>query len=181
MHRRLISALALVLVAAIGFAACNDDDTKAEKQRKEAIHQRAEAFARATAAVPTPHTSNFPLRKALAEFTKRQDELNHPWYIYVVADTGNVIGYYVGKTVPINACDFLSSTQQVLHDDNGNLILSSPSLDGIFYGGSGSSSGCDAWFFFDQTTNALIQIRGVNFFSADKPLALSAEPITVAP
>ena len=92
-----------------------------------------------------------------------------------------MVGYYVAKTVPINACNFLSSTEVVDSTSNGKVVLTAPSLDGIYYGGAGASSGCDAWFFFDSATDALIQIRGVNFFTADQPLRLEAKPITVAP
>jgi hypothetical protein len=173
-------AIAAVLTAGIILGACGDEN-KAAEQRRRAVRERAEAFGRAEGAAPTPNTKNFPLRKALVEFTERQDLVDHPWYVYVLADTGNVIGYYVARTVPINACNFLSSTQDVRDDDDGNVVLTAPSLDGIYYGGAGASSGCDAWFFFDSATNALIQIRGVNFFTADQPLRLDAQPITVAP
>jgi len=65
--------------------------------------------------------------------------------------------------------------------DHGNAVITAPSLDGIYYGGGGAAAGCDEWFFFDSATNALIKIRGVKFFTADQPLSLNAEPITVAP
>lgn len=179
--RRLIAVLLLIGALGITLAACNGDSAKKQTmQRRQSIAARADAFARAEAAAPLPRPTNFPLRKALVEFTKRQDLTNHPWYVYILADTGNMIGYYVATTVPINACDFLSSTEDVRDDDDGNLVLTAPSLDGMFYGGSGASSGCDAWFFFDSTTNALIQIRGVKFFSTDQPLKVDAKPINVA-
>lgn len=158
---------------------CSDQPATADQQREQALKQRTQAFARAEAQIPTPTPQNFPLRRALAEFTDRQDLVNHPWYIYLLGQNGNTIGYYVAKTVPINACDFLSSTQQVHNSDQGSTVLTAPSLDGIYYGGSGAASGCDSWFFFDYSSNALIQIRGVNWYSADKPLAIDAQPIKV--
>lgn len=173
------SVFAVVVVFGLGAATCGGGDSKADDQRRASVHARADAFERAQAAAPLPHTKNFPLRKALVEMTERQDAVNHPWYIYILADTGNIIGYYVAKTVPVNACDFLSSTEDVQYDDDGNVVLTAPSLDGMFYGGAGASSGCDAWFFFDAATNALIQIRGVHFFSTDQPLRVEAQPISV--
>lgn len=150
-------------------------DSKSSQQRQTAVAQRADTFQRAVQQYPNPQNANFPLRGALVKMTDRQDLLNHPWYIYILGDNGNAIGYYVGQTVPVNACDFLSNTAD-LQDHN---VVPAPSLDGIYYGGSGSSSGCDAWFFFDYATDALIQIRGVHFFTADQPLILNAEPIKV--
>lgn len=164
-----------IAIAALFLVAGCTEDKKAEQQRESAVHARADVFEQAESLVPAPVGQNFPLRRALAKFTDRQDLLDHPWYIYILGDNGNVIGYYVGQTVPINACDFLSSTE----DYQDGAILTAPSLDGIFYGGSGSASGCDAWFFFDSSTDALVQIRGVNFFTADQPLKLDAKPITV--
>jgi len=175
----------VVLIAiaslALGATACDTGGTneKYQDQRKSAVKERATTFSRAESIAPTPKTVNFPLRKALVEFTERQDLLNHPWFVYILADTGNIIGYYVARTVPVNACNFLSSTEVVDSGESGKVVLTAPSLDGIFYGGAGASSGCDAWFFFDSATNALIQIRGVNFFTSDQPLRVNADPIRV--
>lgn len=148
--------------------------------RKQAVESRADAFNRAMRLYPDPKTSNFPLRKALVEMTTRQDKIHHPWYIYILGQNGNAIGYYVGKTVPENACNFLSSTEDVYNNsDGGALKMQSPSYDGVYYG----NAACDAWFFFDTATNALIQIRGVAFFSSDQPLKLESKPqkISVTP
>lgn len=113
--------------------------------------------------------------------TARDDLLNHPWYIYILGLNGNVIGYYVSKTDPVNACDFLSSTEDLHHDGDkgGFAITTAPSFDGIYYGGAGSASACDAWVFLDAATNALVKIRGLPFYVADQPLRLDAKPIRV--
>lgn len=179
--KHLMALIAVVVAGGLLFTACgNGGDASLQRQRHDSLKQRAQAFARAERVAPLPQTKNFPLRKALVEFTERQDLISHPWYVYILADTGNVVGYYVAKTVPINACNFLSSTEQTDSTSNGKVVLTAPSLDGMFYGGAGASSGCDAWFFFDSATNALIQIRGVKWFSADQPLRIEAKPITVA-
>lgn len=178
--RKLIAfALLMVVVATVAAGCGGQTNDRLQEQRKKSVVTRSEAFAKAEAAAPQPRPSNFPLRKALAEFTQRQDMIDHPWYVYILAQTGNVVGYYVGKTVPINACNFLSSTEAVDSSENGKVILTAPSLDGMYYGGAGASSGCDAWFFFDSATDALIQIRGVQFFATDQPLRLEADPIQV--
>lgn len=144
--------------------------------RKNAVNNRADAFNRAVSLFPDPKTQNFPMRKALVEFTQREDLLNHPWYVYILGMNGNVIGYYVAKAAPENSCNFLSSTQDIYSNDHGLIPMQSPSYDGVYYG----SSTCDEWFFFDAATNALIKIRGVNFYTADQPLKLDAQAIKVA-
>ena len=147
------------------------------ENRRRAVAFREDVFAQAQALYPEPRAQNFPLRQALIKFTEREDLINHPWYIYILGMNGNVIGYYVAQTVPVNSCTFLSSTEVV--DSGSNVVVTAPSLDGIFYGGGGAAAGCDEWFFFDAETDAMIKIRGVFFYVADQPLRLQAEPILV--
>lgn len=161
----------LVLLLVIG---C---DSNSDFQREEAIVTRSKAFARAEALYPVPWTQNFPMRQALVKYTERQDLINHPYYIYVLADTGNIIGYYVAQSQPVNINAFLSSTQDTYGAD-GRVVLDAPSLDGIFYGGAGASAS-DGWFFFDAETDALVILYGVKLFVADQPLRIEAKPITV--
>ncbi len=85
-----------LLLLLVGTAA-SCGDSKIEQQRQAAVNQRANVFAQAEKVAPAPNSVNFPLRRALVEFTQREDLLNHPWYVYILADTGNVIGYYVAK------------------------------------------------------------------------------------
>lgn len=178
MHRRLIKFFifaALLLVVGMGASECDDTNVD-DKQRESSVKARAQTFAKAEAKIPLPTTSNFPLRQTLVEMTKREDLANHPWYIYVLGDAGNQIGYYVGKTAPVNACNFLSSTQKVKEDyDGGNLILQAPSIDGIYYG----NAQCNVWVFLDYASGALIKIGDVKFFTSDKPLNVNSEAIKV--
>lgn len=146
--------------------------------RRAAVRQREATLVQAEALFPAPVLANFPLRQALVKFTEREDLLNHPFYVYILGDQGNVIGYYVAQTTPVNSCTFLSSTERI-YGGASPVVLTAPSLDGIFYGGGGSAAGCDEWFFFDVATDALIKIRGVRFFAADQPLLLEAAPIAV--
>lgn len=176
MHRliKFFIFAALLLVVGMGASECDpasDDD----KQREASVKARANTFGRAEKKLPLPATNNFPLRQTLIEMTKREDMINHPWYIYVLGDAGNQIGYYVGKTAPVNACNFLSSTQKVKEDQYGNVILQAPSIDGIYYG----NAQCNVWVFQDYSTGALIKIGDVKFFTSDKPLNVDTERIKV--
>lgn len=184
MRRLTLERVFFICVIAIGAAAIYAStvvaaayDTSPKDNRKLAVESRNSAFNRAKALYPDPVTKNFPLRKELVEMTQREDMAHHPWYIYILGQNGNTIGYYVAKSVPQNACNFLSSTEDIYSNDQGIVKMQSPSYDGVYYGGSV----CDAWFFFDAATNAEIQIRGVNFYTSDQPLRLNAQAIKVAP
>ena len=177
MWKQVIIALAL-LGLALGSFACGPKPTPTQ-QREASVKARTEVFANAEAIAPLPQPQNFPLRQALVEFTLREDLINHPWYTYILGQNGNVVGYYVTKTVPISTCNFLSSTEVVDSTNNGKVVLTAPSLDGIYYGGAGASANC-GFFFFDYATNAMISLSpGVLFFSSDQPLRLEAAPILV--
>ena len=153
-------------------AACTDDKQRgSDRSRQESVKAREEVLRQAEAVYPVPPLQNFPGRRALVKFTERQDLINHPFYVYILGDNGNVVGYYIAQTRPINSCNFLSSTERIVDRDiEGSLIVTAPSLDGMFYGGGGAAAGCDAWFFFDAATDAMIEIRGVKFFTADSRL-----------
>lgn len=175
--RKLVS-LFFILSFSLAFVACIPNDKEAT-QRKKSIEERVETLAKAEKVIPVPSLENFPIREALVEYTKRQDMVNHPWYTYLLGDNGNYIGYYVTRTGPISTCNFLGSTEIVDSTQNGKVVLTAPSLDGIFYGGSGASATC-GFFFFDYTTNALAVISpGQKFLTFDAPLALEVKPIPI--
>lgn len=181
MHRNRITLVILALLATltIGFGIACDEENQNE-QRETAIENRSQTFARAEAAVPVQPNTNFPQRQSLADFSARTDLLDHPWYIYILGDNGNVIGYYVAKARAVNSCAFLSSTEDVHDTGQGSgIVLTAPSLDGIYYGGAGASAGCDSWFIFDASTDAMIEFRGVKWFQSDVPLIVDAEQIKV--
>ena len=173
------AAIALSIIGAVAFAALGCAEEQGGDNRQRAVAHRESTFERATRLFPDPSPQNFPMREALIKFTQRGDLLNHPWYVYIMGDNGNLLGYYVATTKPVNSCNFLSSTEKVYESSNGNIPLTAPSLDGIFYGGGGAAAGCDAWFFFDAATDAMIEIRGVKYYVADAPLRIEAAPIRV--
>lgn len=147
--------------------------------REQSVDFRYQNFARAEAKHPLPAQQNFPLRELLVEYTRRQDLINHPWYVYILGENGNVVSYFVSTTMPLNACAFLSSTEEVRTSSYGNMVLTAPSLDGIYYGGSGASAVCSGWIVKDVATNAMGIIYGDKLLVFDQPLLLEAEPVRI--
>jgi hypothetical protein len=147
-----------------------------DDQRRTAIEDRAIALEAATEKYPTPHDTNFPLRALLVEMTKREDLEHHPWYTYIRGANGNIVGYFVTRTTPINACDFLSGTEDIY---KGTIKMTAPSLDGIFYGGGGATGGCEVYVAQDYTTGAILKFKGPMWQSVDRPLKIDAEAIKI--
>ncbi|OGZ59360.1 MAG: hypothetical protein A3F94_02330 [Candidatus Spechtbacteria bacterium RIFCSPLOWO2_12_FULL_38_22] len=173
----LLAILAFLLLG----TACGDttETPGGEESRKDAISARWKNFERAEALYPAPMQENFPLRELLVEYTQRQDLINHPWYIYVLGENGNAVLYFVSTTIPVNVCAFLSSTEDIKESQWGNMILTAPSLDGIYYGGAGASASCTGWIVKDAATDAMGIIYGDNLLVFDQPLILNTEPVRI--
>lgn len=185
-------AKVLVLAALVALTtACTTEQQSATTpqsnaaQAAQAVQTRAQVMQRANAVAPVPDFQNFPMRQALVDFAQRTDMVNHPWYVYILGDNGNVIYYFVATTKPINSCNFLSSSEDFVTKEMNNgvdpnqtlgAVLQAPSLDGMYYG----SSQCDAWFFFDAG-GTMIEIRDTKYFVSDSPLSVEAEAIGVTP
>lgn len=171
---RKIGLIFTVLLVAVIMSACIES-TSALRQKiySDNIAIREEIFAIAQALYPIPIPSDFPLRKDLVEFTLREAKPG-PWYIYIQTDAGTYTAYYVAKNKPQNSCNFLSETKTTFN----NVVRDAPSLDGIYYGGTGASGACDAWFWFDAGTNALVESR-FKFTVSDQALAIDVPEIKV--
>jgi hypothetical protein len=178
--RRVAIGVILLIIVGLVATACGSTNDALQNQRRASVKERSATFAKAEAQVPVPKIDNFPKRQTLAESTSREALPNHPWYVYLLGMNGNVVAYYVAKSVPVNNCDFLSSTEAVDSSSYGKVILTAPSLDGIYYGGGGASSACNTLVFFDQATNAEINVSGINTYVTDRPLKVRASAIKVA-
>jgi hypothetical protein len=172
--KRILLVIILALVAVLGFGC---EKSVVDQQRDESVAGRVENMERAEALYPSPENENFPLRALLVEYTKRQDLVNHPWYTYIMSDTGAITHYFVSTTIPVSTNAFLGSTE-VLHDggSESDTILTAPSLDGIYYGGAGSVTGSNGWIFIDAATGAMGIAYGQKILTFDSPLILETEP-----
>lgn len=167
----------LLLGLAVLFVALTAESTDCGGQQDKVYRQnvdiREKIFLQAQALYPIPIPSDFPLRKDLVEFTLREAKPG-PWYVYIQTDAGTYSAYYVAKNKPQNACNFLSDTKTI----SNSILRDAPSLDGIYYGGTGASGACDSWFWFDAGTNALVETRFKTTVS-DQPLAIDVPEIKV--
>lgn len=171
---KLVTLGTLCVFSALLQSGCNEVSSR-ERGRiyVDNVYIREKVFQQAQTLYPIPIPSDFPLRKDLVEFTL-QEARPGPWYVYIQTDSGSYSAYYVAKNKPQNSCNFLSETKTIY---NG-VERDAPSLDGIYYGGTGASGACDAWFWFDASTNALIETRFKTTVS-NQPLAIDVPEIKV--
>lgn len=172
-----LKTLTIVAVAVFALAGC-ERSTETSSREQGAKEQEA-IMTRAINSSPTYQPTNFLTRDYVNEYMKRMDDVNKVFYIYVLGNNGNMVGYYTGSR-PVSVCTTITPPDKPLWrrgNNGGNTMVTTqaPQLDGVY-----SSGACDAYFFFDNATDALIEIKGLNFFTADKPLDVDAEPIGIS-
>lgn len=149
-----------------------------EKSSQESGEQEQEnVMKRARTAVPTPQINNFLTRQAVAKWMTRMDTPSYETFIYVMSDSGAFVGYFIAEYRPISTATFLTPTKRI--DENGmepDKVLPANALDGTYYGSGGAAA---QYFWFDAETDALIELKGLNYILSDQPLALDVPQLTV--
>lgn len=168
-----LTAPAIAVAAALALAGCLPDDTQRQGARVQ-----EDLMGRAMSKVAVPETQNFLTRESVAKWMRRQDTPDRPHYVYIFADTGQVIGYYVAQSRPVSTCTFMTPPMREysVAGSGPNPLGPAPALDGVYYGSGGA---CDQWFFFDAATDAMVEVSGFKIFTSDAPLAINADPIRV--
>lgn len=172
--KRLV-ALFMICIAVM-LTGCNSKDSNREKMRKT----QDEVYRRATSEVPNVEVSNFVIRKNVAKYMSRSDQVGKLYYIYLLGREGNIIGYYVGQSKPIPSCIAMTSPDQITKDytdqtgDYGGRVVRAPTLDGVYSGGP-----CNSYFFFDGASDALVEFSNMSFYVSDAPVNVKADAITI--
>lgn len=169
---QLITSLLLIVAMALSLTACKVESSS----RDQNMRAQQSLMAQATAAVPVPRVSNFLAREAVAKQVRRLDEKGKLFYVYILGQNGQQVGYYVSNTRPVSTCALLTPAQEIDRSQYGTAVLGTPSLGGVY----GFGGGCNSHFFFDAATDAYVEISGLAFFVADQPLSVDAEPIKVS-
>lgn len=154
----------ILLSFAYIMAGCESSPSAQEEGEKD----QENVIQKAIKAHPTPQINNFLTRKNVIKWVERMDTPDKLFYIYVLADNGAKIGYFVAQYRPVSTATFLTPTER-LHDDyDWGITLPAPALDGTYYGEGGAS---EQFFFFDAETDAFIELKGLNYILMDQPLA----------
>lgn len=168
--KKTIHLMSVVLLSLI-LMACNGEMTTSEKQEAT----RDELMTRANNSTPIPEIRNFLAREAVAEYMRRMDQPNKLFYIYILADNGQFVGYHVARTQTVNICTFMAPTDKIEKSRGHYWKRDAPANDGLYYG----AGACNVDYFFDSATDALLQLKGLNYIISDMPLALDVKPLKV--
>ena len=129
----------------------------------------------ALVAVPIPVVEHFQTRESVAKWITRQDTPDRIYYVYVFADTGNCMGYYVAQNRPVSICCAITAPDVIDGSGSNKAVVKAPAIDGVYYNGGDD----DQYYFFDAATDAMIELTGVKFITSDQPLMITADPIQV--
>ncbi|HGM4965237.1 hypothetical protein JET76_22270 [Pseudomonas putida] len=177
MRKLMMVPLGLLLCGAMmGNKGCEAAPPTARDKNMQA---QSSLMERATSAVPVPQVNNFLSREAVAKQVRRLDEKGKLFYVYILGNNGQQMGYYVSNTRPVPTCSLLTPPDDVWKDYNGNGGLTSQRLTAPGLGGTYSPGPCSSVFFFDAATDAYIEIAGLNYFVSDQPLAVKSDPIKI--
>jgi len=165
------------IVSLFALVGCKPAESNSQEQAEQ---EQENVIKSARAKIPTYQPSNFLTRQTVNKWMKRMDTPSKTFYVYLLGDNGNHIGYYVAQTRPISSCTLMTPPKRLERGAGGggysaDFVMPAPSLDGVYGGG-----GCDsAFFFFDATTDAYVEIQGMDFFVSDQPLNVDAKPINI--
>lgn len=172
MHRRLVLPLLALVASALTLTACGvgqGSGQQKESNTQETNYNRlvAEEPAHTMAVSPTRKTINF----WIDTWGHDPDKLS---YIYMQGATGNLLGYYIFKGLPVNYCVSLTPNYRFVDPpgDGSNTLyqVPAPSIDGVYYSGGG----CQTYYGRDATTNQYIEYTvgaGINVLVYERPLA----------
>ena len=172
MRSRKLAAL-VACVAMFGMvAACasTPDDLKV------AATTQSEVMTAATQAVPAYQPGDFPAREDINWYLQ-ETEARTTWYVYAINREGRPIFYVVSDMKPRNICISITAPDRIVDRHEGDVVVSAPALDGVYYGGAG----CDAYYLRDATTGNFIEMAGQTFtlISSKVPLRLETDWETV--
>jgi len=176
----IIRNLILAATAVVFLAGCQEEANSNSRDMGERDQEKI--MQRAVNSEPTYQPTNFLTREAVNRWMEIMDTPSKTFYVYLMGNNGNHIGYYVAQTRPICSSARLTPPDRIERHERGGgsramtaSVVSAPALDGVYTTGE-----CDSYFFFDSETDAYIEIQGLNFFVSDQPLSIDVEPIKVA-
>ena len=168
MKSALIGVSAVLLVLTLTASSCEskpDDLAVARETQREVMGS-------ATEAVPPYLPTEFPAREDINWYLQ-ETEQRATWYVYAINREGRPIFYVVSDMKPRNICISITAPDRRVAGSQGNVVMSAPALDGVYYGGAG----CDAYYLRDAATGNFIEIAGQTFtlIASKVPLRLETD------
>ena len=162
MRRKLTATIAAVGVAVLALTGCTEP-TADEKSRDDAYQKVMERQ-------PGKTLEYSPTRETINFWVDTWNEEGKLSYVYLQNTSGDVIGYYVLKGLPVSYCAQISPPDYVDHGSSGsNVARKAPANDGAYYG----DGNCNTFYGQDATSGSYIEYTagmGINVLLFDAPM-----------
>lgn len=169
MRRKVTATIAAVGVAVLALTGCTEP-TADEKSRDDAYEKVMERQ-------PGKTLEYSPTRETINFWVDTWNEEGKLSYVYLQNTSGDVIGYYVLKGLPVSYCAQISPPETV-RGGEGRVVTSAPANDGAYYG----DGNCNTFYGQDATSGSYIEYTagmGINvlLFSEPMPNQGDAKPL----
>lgn len=162
MRRKLTATIAAVGVAVLALTGCTEP-TADEKSRDDAYEKVMERQ-------PGKTLEYSPTRETINFWVDTWNEEGKLSYVYLQNTSGDVIGYYVLKGLPVSYCAQISPPDYVDQGSSGsNVARKAPANDGAYYG----DGNCNTFYGQDATSGSYIEYTaglGINVLLFDSPM-----------
>lgn len=166
--KRIVLIVAGLAVALTTLTACPSDATKNSTKAEQKV--QGDSYNAQVAQQPAHRMKYSPTRDTVNFWIDTWSKPNKLSYVYLQSASGELLGYYVLKGLPVSYCAALTPTYKIRDDsDGGNLLLPAPGVDGVYYSGGQ----CNSYYGKDATTGSYIEFTlglGINELLYDQPL-----------
>lgn len=176
MRHKLKLAAAGIAVSALALVGCSETQKSSDEQTRD------EAYSKVMKSQPGKTLDYSPTRETINFWVDTWNEPGKLSYVYLQNTSGDVIGYYVLKGLPVSYCAQISPPDRMdaQHDGDstGTVVRKAPANDGAYYG----DGNCNTFYGQDATSGAYVEYTagmGINvlLFDAPMPNQSDAKPL----
>jgi len=133
--KKILTLLAICIVGFFVLTAESCDSIAPINPRAEGLKAQNKTMQSVVQAVPVPNLTTAQERKMVAKRAQRFDTENKLGYVYVITDSGSILGYYTifGKVASLRS--YLTPVDQILvpgSQDGGGVVVEAPDIDGTY-------------------------------------------------
>lgn len=169
---RAVLAVFVLVALVVGLTACGSSENEKAHENQANVRQRI--FAKLSKQEPLEEPTFSPTRRTINFWTKTWGhDPNKLAYVYMMAENGQLTGYYVFKGPPVSECAAMTETYEFVDpkndDSSTDFMVPAPGVDGAYYSGGQ----CSVYYGIEALNGSFTEFSlsgGQSFKLFDKPL-----------